>query len=72
MGEIIYNTYLEKARVEFKMARCPRCGEEVPNASKEWNYAVFHVRLFNCRKCNKSFKAYYRKGKLSHTIPKSK
>jgi len=28
------------------------------------------VKLFNCAKCKKTFKAYYSKGKLSHTIPK--
>jgi len=54
------------------MAKCPKCGKEISKASKEWNYAAFHVKLFNCDKCDKTFKAYYREGKLSHTIPKSK
>lgn len=54
------------------MVKCPRCEKDVSKASKEWNYAVFKVKLFNCEKCNKTFKAYYRKGNLSHTIPKSK
>ena len=54
------------------MAKCPRCGKETSNYSKEWNYGIFHVKLFNCPKCDKTFKVYYRKGKLSHTIPKSK
>jgi len=54
------------------MVKCPRCGKDVSNASKEWNYAAFHVKLFNCERCDKTFKAYYRQGKLSHTIPKSK
>ena len=54
------------------MVKCPRCRKEVTNASKEWNYAVFRVKLLNCEKCEKTFKVYYREGKLSHTIPKSK
>jgi uncharacterized protein with PIN domain len=54
------------------MVKCPRCGKEVPDASKEWNYSIYHVKLFNCEKCDKTFKVYYREGKLSHTIPKSK
>jgi len=54
------------------MVKCPRCRKEVSKASKEWNYAAFHVKLFNCEGCDKTFKAYYRDGKLSHTIPKSK
>jgi len=53
------------------MVNCPRCGKDVPKASKEWDYAVFHVKQFNCGKCEKKFMAYYRKGKLSHTIPKT-
>jgi len=54
------------------MVKCPRCGKEAMNASKEWDYAAFHVKLFNCPICNKTFKAYYRKEKMSHTIPKAK
>jgi len=54
------------------MAKCPRCGKDVPDTLKKWNYAVFHVRLFECPKCDKPFKAYYRQNKLSHTIPKAK
>jgi transposase-like protein len=54
------------------MVTCPRCNKEVTGAAKEWNYAAFHVKLFKCAKCDKGFMAYYRGGKLSHTIPKSK
>jgi uncharacterized C2H2 Zn-finger protein len=54
------------------MVKCPRCGKEVSEPSKEWSYAAFQVKLFNCGKCGKTFKAYYRKGALSHTILKSK
>jgi len=54
------------------MAKCPRCRKEISDSSKEWDYAAFHVKLFECPKCNKTFKAYYRQNKLSHTIPKAK
>jgi uncharacterized C2H2 Zn-finger protein len=54
------------------MVRCPICGEDISRGSKEWSYAAFEVRLFKCPECEKTFKAYYREGKLSHTIPKSK
>ncbi|MEM3526040.1 MAG: hypothetical protein QXV37_01375 [Candidatus Jordarchaeaceae archaeon] len=53
------------------MIKCPDCGKEA-SFIKEWNYSVFHVKLFHCPKCDKKFKAYYKEGKLSHTIPKSK
>ena len=52
--------------------KCPRCVKEASATHKEWDYGVFHVKLFNCENCQKTFKAYYRKGELSHTIPKSK
>lgn len=52
------------------MVRCPRCNKEVSKAIKEWDYSIFHVKLFYCGKCEKSFKAYYKERKLSHTIPK--
>jgi transposase len=52
--------------------KCPRCGKEAAITHKEWDYSVFHVKLFNCSNCQKKFKAYYKKGELSHTIPKSK
>ena len=54
------------------MIKCPRCGKKVSTHLKEWDYATFHVKFFYCPKCDKRFKAYYREGKLSHTIPKSK
>ncbi|MEM3616806.1 MAG: hypothetical protein QXJ31_02700 [Candidatus Bathyarchaeia archaeon] len=54
------------------MVKCPRCGKEATPTSKEWDYAAFHVKLFECEKCGKNFMAYYHEGKLSHTIPKTK
>jgi len=54
------------------MVKCPRCGKEVSDLEKEWDYSAFHVKRFDCRKCGKTFMAYFHKGKLSHTIPKHK
>ena len=54
------------------MVKCPRCGTEISTATREWDYSVFHVKRYDCEKCDKSFKAYFRGDKLSHTIPKSK
>jgi hypothetical protein len=52
------------------MVECPRCGNEVLDSSTEWEFADFPVKLFVCSKCKKTFKTYYRKRRLSHTIPK--
>lgn len=52
------------------VVRCPKCGTEVSTPTKEWDYSAFHVKRFDCRKCDKAFMAYYHEGKLSHTIPK--
>jgi len=60
-----------KSQEGNNMVKCPRCSKEVSNFEREWDYSVFHVKLFECDRCEKSFKAYYRAGKLSHTIPKS-
>jgi len=54
------------------MAKCPNCGTEISKVKKEWNYSVFHVRMYLCGKCGKTVKIYYRENKLSHTIPKVK
>jgi len=54
------------------MPECPRDGNQVTSPTKEWKYSAFDVKRFDCNKCGKSFKAYYRNGKLSHTIPKGK
>ena len=38
---------------------------------KEWDYSIFHVKKFNCEICNRNFNAYFKRGKLSHTIPRT-
>jgi len=63
-----YDIYL----VGLPLVKCPRCGTEVSTSSREWDYHVFHVKRFDCKKCDRLFMAYYREGKLSHTIPKQK
>jgi DNA-directed RNA polymerase subunit M/transcription elongation factor TFIIS len=54
------------------MVKCPRCGTELSKAKKEWDYFIYHVKMFFCSKCQKSVRAYYRESKLHHTIPKGK
>lgn len=54
------------------MVKCPRCATDISIFAKEWDYGIFHVRNYECKECDKSFKAYFREGKLSHTIPKRK
>jgi len=60
------------AKRTSNMVRCPRCGREGEEKGKEWDYSAFHVKLFNCPSCRKTFNAYYRGNELSHTIPKGK
>ena len=52
----------------MKMPKCPRCGTEITDFIKEWTYGAFQVKKYDCKKCNKSFRAYYHKGELSHII----
>ena len=54
------------------VVKCPKCGTESSDVVKEWNYSIYHVKNYMCKKCRKSFKAYFLEGKLNHTIPKSK
>jgi len=53
---------------DFKLSFSPKTRYLKPNMFT----SAFHVKRFDCGNCNKSFKAYYREGKLSHTIPKAK
>lgn len=57
---------------EKVLVECPRCGTEISTSTREWDYHVFHVKKFDCERCDKGLMAYFRKGKLSHTIPKRK
>jgi len=62
----------EKLATGGNDVKCPRCGSEASDAHKEWDYSAFRVKRFDCERCSKAFMAYYREGKLSHTIPKQK
>ena len=37
-----------------------------------WKFGQFDAKGYKCAACEKSFSAYYKKGSLSHTVPKSK
>ena len=52
------------------VAACPRCGKASRYVEKEWRYDVYDAKLFYCVECGKSFNAYFKDNKLSHTIPK--
>lgn len=54
------------------MVKCPRCSGDSQLAIREWEYGQFHVKLYECSGCEKSFMAYYKGEKLNHTIPKAK
>ena len=54
------------------MVKCPKCGKEGQALGKEWDYSIYHVKLFKCTEDRQTFKAYYRDGKITHTIPKTK
>lgn len=54
------------------MVKCPKCGIDISEVKKEWDYAVFHVKMYVCDRCGKSIRAYYWGNKFSHTIPKSR
>jgi len=70
--KIYQSNHIEYSYGGLILVKCPRCEMEVSAASKEWDYSFFHVKMFDCKRCNKSFKVYYCEGKLSHTIPKRK
>jgi hypothetical protein len=50
------------------VGKCPCCGFEVATPSKEWKYNAFLVKRFECPRCEKWFREYYYKGKLSFIL----
>ena len=52
------------------MVECPGCGKVSRYVEKEWKYDVYDAKSLYCKECGVCFNAYYRDGKLSHTIPK--
>ena len=60
----IYNNYT------VNMTSCPRCGKEAKATGKTWKFGLFDGKGFYCNNCKKPFSAFYKKGVLSHTVPK--
>ncbi len=52
------------------MIKCPRCRTESSDIKKEWKYATFKVKKYYCKKCEKSFNAYFHGEELSFRLPK--
>jgi len=52
--------------------KCPRCGKQSEATGKKWKFGQFDVEGYHCAACDKKFNAYYKGGKLSHTVPKAK
>jgi hypothetical protein len=52
------------------MSTCPRCGKEAKPSGKEWKFGLFDGKGYYCSSCDKPYSAFYRDGKLSHTVPK--
>jgi transposase-like protein len=52
--------------------KCPVCGSEAKATGKEWKFGKFDAEGYKCQTCSKSISAYYKAGKLNHTVPKSK
>jgi len=49
------------------MVKCPRCGSEAKDFRKQWNYQQLSVKLFDCPKCEKTFR-HIIEMKSSHTL----
>lgn len=53
-----------------EMTSCPRCGKEAKPTGKTWKFGLFDAKGYHCKSCDKTFSAFYKKGVLSHTVPK--
>lgn len=49
------------------MVSCPKCGADVSEASKDWEYGVYHVNMYRCD-CGNKFREYFHKGKLKFIL----
>ena len=49
---------------------CPRCGGEAEKTGKSWKFGVFDTDGYGCQACGKTFNAFYKDGRISHTVPK--
>ena len=55
-----------------KPLKCPRCRRKSQPTGKDWDFGVFEAREYFCENCEKTFNAFYKEKKLSHTVPKSR
>lgn len=71
---IVTKTYIHFTNYNIRaaMVKCPRCGKEGRATGKEWKFGQFDAVGYRCDHDDKPYSAYYRDGKLSHTVPKSK
>ena len=51
---------------------CPVCGGTANPTGKEFKFGVFDGKQHKCSACGKTFNAFYRDGKFTHTVPKKK
>lgn len=54
-----------------KKVTCPRCGALTEPTEKSFAFGVFDGIQYYCQGCEKSFNAYYKNEKFSHTVPKA-
>ncbi len=52
--------------------KCPVCGGSASPTGKEFKFGVFDGKQHKCEACGKTFNAFYRDGKFTHTVPKPK
>lgn len=50
------------------MVKCPKCGKENTKPLKEWAFAAFIVKKFECSNCKANFRDYSKQGKTSFTL----
>jgi predicted lactoylglutathione lyase len=54
-----------------KVLKCPRCKNKAEHNGKKFYFGPFNGRGYYCERCGRSFNAFYRNEKLSHTVPRS-
>lgn len=65
-------TFAGDYEVWVRPIECPRCQNMTESRERKFSFGVFEGRSYFCEPCEKSFNAYYRDKKLSHTVPKPK
>ncbi len=56
----------------IKMVDCPKCGKPGKPTGKEFAFGVFNGKANLCPSCGAKYNAFYRDGKINHTVPKAK